>query len=338
MECNKCLLTSDIAEVNGDCEFCKTHDKLTSEANPFKLRRILEKVKRRKGFQVLLGVSGGVDSCYLIHWALNMGLRPLVVHFDNGYNNEIAEENIRKLTKDVTFMRVSLPQSEYDLLNEAFIYAGVPDADIPNDMAMTAIMMDIADKYGIKYIFNGHDFKSEGSTPLKWTYMDAKYIKSVYRWYTGIELVHFPHYTFKKQLKYALKGIKQIRPYYHMDITDSEKKEELREYGWEDYGVKHGENLYTEWVGYDYLPNNFGIDKRRVYLSAQIRSGLITKEQAKEELKKTHKVKKVYNEFAGVKRTHKDFETYNFKKYRFLLWVLANMKLVPYLFYKKYTK
>lgn len=332
-------MTDDIVEiVNGECEFCKIHDDL--ENKTFSNRPLIEKVKKQKGFQAIMGISGGADSCYLLYWAVKNGINPLVIHFDNGYNNPIAEHNMKVMIEalNVTFIRYSVPKKEYDDLNRAFIWAGVPEADIPNDMAMTAIMSDIADKYKIKYILNGHDFRSEGSTPIKWTYMDAKYIQSVYKAYMGSDIQNFPLYTFWKQIKYAMKGVKQIRPFYNMKLTDDHKKAELEKFGWKSYGPKHAENLYTEWVGYDYLPNNFGIDKRRVYLSARIRSGYITKEEAKELLKEKHEVSVVYDNFRGTHRTRAEFDTYDFKKYKLLLWVLAELKLVPWLFYKKYTK
>jgi hypothetical protein len=105
-------------------------------------------------------------------------------------------------------------KQEYDRLNDAFLWAGVPDADIPNDIAMTKLMYDTAYKYGIKYILNGHDFRTEGSTPKPWTYMDAKYIRSVYNKYSGLELHNYPLFTFKDQLFYALIGIKNVRPFH----------------------------------------------------------------------------------------------------------------------------
>lgn len=341
MECKKCLLTDDITTiVDGVCDFCRIHEQLEKDAKKYNFNKVFNKISKEKGYQCLIGISGGVDSSYLLHWAITNGLKPLVVHFDNGYNNPIAEENMEKMIMqlEATYIRYSTHQGEYDMLCSAFIHAGVPDADIPNDMAMNGIIMDLAKRYKIKYILNGHDFRSEGSTPLEWTYMDAKYIQSVYRWFTNKELEHFPLQTFKKQILSALRGVKQIRPYYYLNISDDNKKLLLKDlYGWKEYGPKHAENLYTEWVGYEYLPKYFGIDKRRIFLSAQIRSGLITKTGAKEVLKQEYKPIMTFNTFKGKKRDRNHFETYNFKRYKAILWVLAKLKLVPWLFYKKYT-
>ena len=283
-----------------------------------------------------MGISGGIDSSYLLVWAVKMGLRPLVVHFDNGYNTAEAEMNMSSIVKElgVTLIRYSLPQREYADLNWAFQKAKVTDADIPNDMAMSAIMMDLADKYKIKYVLNGHDFRNEGSCPLKWTYMDAKYLNSVYREYMGKDLEHFPLLTFKRQLKYALKGIKQLRPYNYTPIQDSDKLEVLKKYGFMEYGGKHGENFYTKEIGTVYLPEMFGIDKSILYLSAQVRTGWLSKEQARKMYVKPWKGAYVES---GEVRSYKDFDHYNFKRFKPLLWLLAKMKLIPYQFYKKYT-
>ena len=341
MECKRCLLTDEITNIkDGVCDFCRIHDKLEKESKSYNFWRMFNKMSKQKDFQVLIGISGGVDSSYLLHWAVTNGLKPLAVHFDNRYNNPIAERNMERMVDDlgVTLIRYSVHQPEYEKLCEAFIYAGVPEADIPNDMAMSAIIMDLAKRFKIKYILNGHDFRSEGSTPLQWTYMDAKYIQSVYKWFTGEEIRHFPLQTFKKQILSALRGVKQIRPYYYLNISDERKKFLLKDlYGWEEYGPKHAENLYTEWVGYEYLPKYFGIDKRIIYLSAQVRSGILDKKEAKRQLKEKYTPRMTFNTFKGKKRTRKDFETYNFKKYKLLLWFLAKLKLVPWLFYKKYT-
>ncbi len=338
MECDRCLLTDDIAEiVDGTCEYCKMNDHLERDCfyHTQKFFRLIEKIKKRKGFQVLMGISGGIDSSYLLVWAVKMGLRPLVVHFDNGYNTPEAEANMARIVKElgVTLIRYSLPQEEYSELNYAFQKAKVTDADIPNDMAMSAIMMDLADKYKIKYVLNGHDFRNEGSCPLRWTYMDAKYLNSVYRWYTGKDLEHFPLLTFKKQLIYALKGIKQLRPYNYNPITDEGKLEVLKEYGFLEYGAKHAENSYTKEMAYEYLPKMFGINKSILYLSARVRTGWLSKEEARKMYKKPGK-----GEYSDCMCTYKDFDHYNFKRFKPLLRLLAKLKLIPYQFYKKYTR
>lgn len=346
-ECPRCLFTSDFAKIGADqCEYCDIHDTLEKQANPDDFQKQLAKVQKAKGkYNCIIGISGGKDSSAMLYAAVKWWkLRPLVIHFDNHWNTQIAKDNMTKLIRalNVDSIFYTVNKREYDTLNDAFLYAGVPDADIPNDIAMTKLMYDTADKYGIKYILNGHDFREEGSTPRGWTYMDAEYIRSVYRWYTQKELTNYPLFTFKDQIIYSLKGIKQIRPFHYMTDRTVLEAEMISFCDWRSYGGKHSENVYTEFVGAYLLPNKFKIDKRIVYLSAQVRSGMISKELAR--IHFNHKPVVDLAKFKGIdlslitneKRTHKDFKTYNFKKLRPFIWIMAKMKIVPYTFYKKY--
>lgn len=353
-ECSRCLFTEDIAKImpDGECEYCKLHDKLEKQSKPEGLAPILTKIANSKGkYNCLIGISGGLDSSTLLYAAVKKWhLKPLVIHFDNHWNNAIATENMANLVKslNVDSITYTINKKEFDLLNEAFLAAGVPDADIPNDIAMTKLMYETADKYKIKYILNGHDFRTEGSTPAKWTYMDAKYIQSVYGAYTGKTLTNYPLFTFTDQIIYGLKGIKQVRPFHFGFDRESIEYEMIEETGWKSYGGKHCENIYTEFVGAYLLPNKFNIDKRVVYLSAQVRSGALTRKEAIEKMKvkplfDLEKLGSYQEKIVGLyitakKQSRTIFGRYNFKKYKFLIWLLAKIKVVPYTFYVKYAK
>lgn len=350
--CKRCLFDSDITEIGeAQCSYCDLHDQLEAQSNPDDLIPALDKIRKHKGqYNCIIGISGGSDSSTLLYAAVRYwGLRPLVIHFNNGWNNSTATQNMKRLVDklSVNYIEYSVDKKEYDKLNKAFLLAGVPDADIPNDIAMTKLMYETADKYGIKWILNGHDFRTEGSTPAKWTYMDAKYIQSVYYTHAGSELKNYPLFTFWDQIKYALKGIKQVRPFHFGFDRVTIENEMIQETGWESYGAKHCENIYTEFVGAHLLPIKFKIDKRRVYLSARIRSGTITKAKALVELGNVTKfdLDKLGNskreivdaaEFSEV-RDRKEFGHYNFKRWKPLIWLLAKMKVVPHTFYKKYA-
>lgn len=353
MECKRCLFDNSIAQVHndGECEYCKLHDQLESQSNKADFFPMLRKIRKFKGqYNCLIGISGGIDSSTMLYAAVkHWGLKPLVIHFDNGWNNEAATYNMNKLVEKlgVNSITYKVDAKEYSDLNTSFLTAGLPDADIPNDIAMTKLMYDTADKYGIKYILNGHDFRTEGSTPKGWTYMDAKYIRSVYRWYTKRELKNYPLFTFKDQLIYALKGIKQVRPFHYNAFDREAVEREMKSFiNFKEYGGKHCENVYTEFVGAHLLPKEFGIDKRIVYLSALVRSGKITKGYAKTLFSVPPKfdTKKMGHEADTILHTVKhrcklkreDFDRYNFKRYRPLIWVLAKLKVVPYTFFKKY--
>jgi hypothetical protein len=349
MECNRCLLTTDVTNiVDGECDFCRLHDELEKQTED-EFYTILNKIKRNNE-RVLIGISGGMDSSYLLWYTVTiLGIKPLVLHFDNGWNADFAEYNMNKLVRELKVDLVRVYKDEYyDRLCGALLKAGVKDVDIANDMYMADIMQQTAKRYGIKYVFNGHDFRNEGSTPLAWTYMDAKYIKSVYKWAYGTELKTKHIQTLWKQMR---SGVKQIRVFHFLDIPEEERVNTMIKYGLVDYELKHGENDYTKFMGYYILPEYWGVDKRIVYLSAKVRSGYVTKEKAKEMLKAPTAE---YNAgdwiFDAVKNTtgfdvwqykskhtYKDFDHYNFKRFKWVLKILTKLKLFPVTFYKKYA-
>lgn len=352
MECRRCLFTdSETVIINGECDFCRMHDKQSLLESDY-VTNLADKLRKKNGYQVVIGISGGLDSSYLLWYTVNvLGLRPLVIHFNNRWDSSIAIHNMNLLVNKLGVdFQIYTSDDEYDKLCGAFLRSGVKDLDIPNDIYMTELIRRIQVKYGIKYGFNGHDFRTEGSTPLGWTYMDAKYVRSVYKTYTGKKLKTFLNYTFWNQITSALMGLHQVRIFHYITVSDEEKRNTMKQFGWKDYGAKHGENIYTKFIGYYVLPRRWGIDKRKVYLSAQIRSGKITKEEAKEMLRGSVNVNtldfqsieartgvRIIDALYAKKQTYKDFDHYNFKRWKFLLWVMYKLGLTSYNFYKKYT-
>lgn len=358
-QCRTCLFTSEIAKIHsdGECEYCKLQEQLRDQARPDQWDGVLREIKRKgegNQYDCLIGISGGEDSSVLLYLAVNVWkLHPLVIHFNNRWNRQEADNNIRVLTKKlrVNFIEYFVDDMEYTGLCYAFLRAGVQDADIPNDIAMAKLMYTTAKDYGIKYILNGHDFAREGSSPAAWSYMDAKYVQSIYREHGIIsnKLYNYPLYTFWDQIVQGFIGIKQVRPYHYMPNLDrSGILKSLKYLGWQDYGGKHNENIYTAFVGNYLLPRKFGIDKRITYLSAQIREGYITKDFAREVLQTPAEfnlddlglskdaILEIVNRSPIKKRSK--YACYNFKRWKVLIWLLAKMKILPWTMYVKYAK
>jgi predicted nucleic acid-binding protein len=230
-------------------------------------------------------VSGGVDSSYLLHIANHYGLRPLAVNLDNGFNSEIAVQNIFKVT---TKLKIDLETYVVDYeemkdLLRAYMKAAVPWIDAPTDLAIKATMYKIANQEGIKYILRGNDFRSEGKQPKEWTYADAKQLLFIHKKFgSGIRLKTYPLLTLPKMIYSGLlKGIRDIRPYYFLDYQKQKAKQMLmEEYDWKDYGGHHHENLFTKFAMAYWLPEKFGIDKRKINLSAQVLSGALSRAEA----------------------------------------------------------
>lgn len=365
MECKRCYMNTSIADVeldeNGVCNFCKLHDSIEKDAKAYNWPAKLEKIRKQKGkYHCLLGISGGLDSSVLLYYTVKVwGLNPLVIHFDNHWNSSEANHNIEVMIRamNVDFIRYYVNYKEYNDLNLCFLLASVSDADIPNDMAMAELMLRTANKYKIKYIFNGHNYKTEGSSPLSWSYMDAKYLQSVYKVHNqGKELKSFPLLTFWRQLYYSLTGLKRENPLYHVDLDMQKEKERLmKDYGWKEYGGKHAENIYTEFIGSYYLPVKFGIDKRITYNSALVRSGKMPKTKIYYLPLPNYDVTKIdlICQRLGISRqylddvimkapwnTFEDYETYHkmFRRYKALFYILVRLHLLPRTFYIKYCR
>lgn len=354
-ECRTCLFTADVATIHDDgiCEYCKLQDQLRNqEREPW--GTVVTKIKKSgegKRYDCLIGISGGEDSSCMLYLAVKFWeLRPLVIHFNNRTNRPEADHNMKVLTEylNVNFIEYFLDKKEYEDMCDALLKAGVPDADITNDVCMSKLMHTAARENGIKYILNGHDFRNEGSSPKNWSLIDSTYLESVYNAMTGKQTKNYPMLTIWDQIIGGILGIKQVRPYHYSDHNRKEILKRLAEIGYQDYGGKHNENIYTAFVGNYLLPRKFKIDKRRTYLSAQIREGVITKEFAKEVLatpayfnlddlgeRRDHVLRLA--EYSPIK-PRSAYKMTDYKKYKLLFWLLMKLGVFPRTAYFKYCK
>ena len=255
--------------------------------------RLKEKMKsagKGKRYDCIIGISGGTDSSYLLYLAKEQGLRPLAVNLDNGWNSDIAVKNILKMTSalDIDLETYVINYEEIKDLIRCYMTAGLPWIDMPTDLAIKSALYRIAYKEKIKYILRGNDFRSEGSQPIEWTYGDGKQLKFLHDKFGRVPLKTFPNYTMTNLLFYGfIRRIKSIYPFYYLDYNKNEAQEFLKEkYGWEYYGGHHYENLFTRFVMSYWTFAKFGIDKRKITLSAQVLSGEICRGKAIEEIEK----------------------------------------------------
>ncbi|MCG8552805.1 MAG: N-acetyl sugar amidotransferase [Desulfobacterales bacterium] len=248
------------------------------------------KVKGRgRSYDCIVGVSGGVDSSYLLVLMKKYGLRPLAVNLDNGFNSKIAVQNLYKVTKalDIDLETYVIDYEEVTDLLYAYMRAGIPWIDSPTDGAIKAVMYKIALKENVKFIVRGNDFRSEGKQPKEWT-SGADVIHIHKKFGRGVCLKTYPKLSIPKII-YAgvFRRIRDIRPYYYLSYKKQDARKMLQEqFGWQDYGGHHHENLFTKFVMSYWLPRKFGIDKRRINLSAQVLSGAMTRDSALTQVEK----------------------------------------------------
>lgn len=269
-------------------------------SNPLPLAKRLELLvqevknagKGRK-YDCILGVSGGTDSTFLAWWAHKEGLRPLLVHMDNGWNSDLAVSNIERISSTFGWELHTyvINWEEFKHLQLAYLYAGVVDVEIPTDHAIVATVYKLAKKYNIKYVLSGFNLVTEGVMPKDWNFrkLDYENIRSIYKAYgKGPKLKTYPKLTFWKSIYYRLfVQIESIQPLNYMNYNKSEAQEIIkRDIGWKDYGGKHHESLFTKFYQVYILPRKFGIDKRKCHLAALICSGQLSREEAFEVLSK----------------------------------------------------
>ncbi len=368
--CTRCLYDESLPNItfdeNGVCNYCHIHDQLnheypTGEEGMKKLRAIADQIRkdgRGKQYDVVVGVSGGADSSYMIYLAKELGLRPLAVHFDNTWNSTVATENIHDVLKklDVDLWTYVVDNKEYDDIYRSFLKAGVPDTEAPTDIGLAAVLNMACEKFGVKYIFEGHSFRTEGVAPLGWIYMDGKYIQSVQKQYGTMPLKTYPNMLMPNFIKWtAVLGLKKIRPLYYIDYVKKDAMALLtREFGWEWYGGHHLENRFTAFWHTYYIPQRYGSDMRLLGYAALVRSGQITRDQGLEMLGQPRQfdpelfemVKKRLGfsdeEFEQLmkqeKRTYRDFKTYKktFERMRPFWWLMYKLNRVPKSFYLKF--
>ncbi len=302
--CKNCVMdTSDpeiVFDENGVCNYCrnyKARKKLFVPNTEEKSRHLQDMIsfckKKGKGkkYDCIIGISGGVDSTYVAYKVKELGLRPLAIHLDNGWDAELAVSNIHNVLKklDIELYTYVLDWEEFRSLQVAFLKASTPDSEIPTDHAIGALLKDFAAKEDVPLI-TGTNFSSESILPRVWSqgHMDWGYIKKVNSLFGSKKLKDFPHYSVYKRIYWnRIKGLSMFELLDYIDYEkENAKKFLIEKLGWRDYGGKHHESIYTKFFQAYILPVKFGFDKRRAHLTSLILGGQISRQQALEEIKK----------------------------------------------------
>lgn len=285
----------------GVCNHCHSYkERLASRVyapaeRDEKLKQIVGKMKAagaQKEYDCIIGVSGGVDSTYVAYLTKELGLRALAIHFDNGWNSELAVSNIEKVLNNlnIDLYTYVIDWDEFKDLQRSFLFASTPDGEIPTDHAINALLFREASKRGIKYIINGMNFATESVAVKGWAYghSDWKYISSIHRLFGKVKLRNYPHYSFLNLFFWTfIKRIKVISILNYIDYNKEQVMDLLQnKLGWVYYGGKHYESIYTRFYQGYILPEKFNIDKRRGHLSDLIFSGQLRREEALEEFAK----------------------------------------------------
>ncbi len=294
--CARCILDGSIPGIRFDeqsvCNYCRLHDSLErqyplGEEGERRINKLIVKIQSESGsspYDCLVGLSGGCDSTYALHEAVRRGLKVLAVNFDDGWGSAIAAENIKKVV-DKLGIGYRQVHAEGETMNDwyrACLKASIPEPDLPCDIGYLSALWNVAAEEDVRYIIVGNTFRAEGLLPLRWHYVDGKYFNEIIkrfarnrsaRGFNRCGLVSSAYYLF-------IKRIKMVQLLVHIGYDRSTASKLLQqEYGWQEPGAKHFDNLFQSLVSY-VTRNKFRHDWRKIRLSAQVRSGELSRGEA----------------------------------------------------------
>ncbi|MBQ2986537.1 MAG: N-acetyl sugar amidotransferase [Tyzzerella sp.] len=309
--CSCCVMdTSDediVFDEKGVCQRCNEYQQRIlrwwnyGKGHEQDLNKLIGDIKKSgegKKYDCILGLSGGLDSTYLLHLAVaEWGLRPFVFHVDAGWNLPVAERNIQRIC-DKLNIELHIEKLDFEDMRQmqlAFFQTGHAGLDAPQDHAFIAQVDMFSEKLGVKYILNGYNICTEIiANPASWNKgagptADKTYIKDVLKKHGGYKTKSFVYTTgfrHKFWLPYV-KGVKTVTPLNYVPFTKQKIIDTLMgEYGYEPYKQKHFEDLLTKFLEGWWLPKRFGYDIRKAQLSSLVVTGQMTRQEALEILSK----------------------------------------------------
>ena len=304
--CSRCILDTSDPDIyfdsEGICNHCHDTARLLAtlpqshQEEKVRLSSIATLIKQAKGnneYDSLLGISGGVDSSYVAYLAKKIGLSPLVVHFDNGWNSELAVNNINKLVDTLGFdlSTYVIDWEEFKDLQRSFLKASVVDIELLTDHAITAAMFHLAHKHKIKFVLSGNNYATESGMPGSWVWnkQDKINIIGIHKRFGTRKMKSFPTLGLWKWIMVSNLGLgfKFVPLLNNAMYKKNEAMKVIKsDLGWQYYGGKHYESIFTKFYQAYILPEKFGIDKRKVHLSSLIRNEEMSRDEALEELAK----------------------------------------------------
>lgn len=302
--CTRCVMDTSDPDItfdeNGHCNHCTRASEcleqktFTGAEGQKHLDEELAKIKEAaKGnrYDCIIGLSGGVDSSYLAYKCKDWGLRPLLFHVDGGWNTPQSERNVQALAEylNCPLERYTVPWEEMRDLQRAFLRSGVPNQDIPQDHLFFTVLFRMAKKHKLHYWLSGSNFVSESILPVAWGggAMDPWHLSQIHKKFGEHPLRRFPRLTLTEYYGFHLQlgrwRIYRLDPLNFISYDPYQARKELKEKcGWEDYGGKHNESVFTRFFQNYFLVRRFGYDKRRAHYSSLIVAGQLSRERALE--------------------------------------------------------
>ena len=298
--CTRCVMDTSDPQISfntqGHCNHCETALEMLDYFSRIRTNKsktisdIVNEIKLhpgKEGFHAIIGVSGGVDSSYLVHMLSKENIKLLAVHVDAGWNSIEAVRNINTMvsTLDIDLETIVIDWDEMKSLQVAYLKSGVINQDVPQDHAFFSSLYKLARKFDIKYVISGSNYATESILPQSWgqNAMDGRQLVNINRKHGFQKIKKYP-VTFLRDLYfhiYALRDYRVVAPLNFVDYSKDTAMELLKkEYNWKDYGGKHKESRFTDYFQEIYLPDRFSIQKKRAHLSSLVVNGEISRESA----------------------------------------------------------
>jgi N-acetyl sugar amidotransferase len=296
--CSRCILqTGDVDDISFDdhgvCNHCRSVDRQmarlpdTPSTRRHELSNLVSRIKQSgqgRRYNCIMGLSGGVDSSYLAFEAHRLGLRPLVVHFDNGWNSELAVANIESIVTrlELDLHTLVVDWEEFRDLQLAYFKASVIDIEVATDHAIYGTLYRMAVDHGVKFILSGNNVATEGILPAAWHFNKGDYINllSIHRQFGTRPLKTYPILDRRLKTQAKRSGVEVVTPLDLMEYKLFDAKETIsRELGWRDYGGKHHESVFTRFYQSSILPRKFGVNKRLAHLASLVTTGEMSRDE-----------------------------------------------------------
>lgn len=360
--CTHCIMdTSDphiVFDSKGRCDYCNNFDATirpnwhTDEVGAGQLKQLADSIRGSNSehdFDCIIGLSGGLDSSYAAYVTkVKMGLNPLLVHVDAGWNTDQAVSNIEKLVDGLGLELYTdvVNWEEVKDLQVAFLKSGIPDQDLVQDSAFFSSLYKFARQYKIKHIITGSNFSTECCRePEEWggyLGIDTWLINDIHRKFGKHKLDSFPLMDILKYklLYQKILGLKVHHPLNLVPYIKKEAEDELnRLYGWQRFQHKHHESRFTRFFEDYWLSRRFGYEKRRAHFSSLILTDQMTRDEALDRISRPEMdehflkqefeyvankldltIEELQEIFAAPKKTYKDY-----KNKRWLIGIGTNL-------------
>lgn len=319
--CKRCVMNdaSDNTikfDKDGYCDYCtralseiNTTSYFPNEEGKRKLDIMLEEVKKKnadRSYDCVMGISGGLDSSYLAYLGKMWDLRILGVHIDDGFDTEISKSNIEKLCRacNIELRTISPDVEQFYDLELAYMKAGVPALDIPQDNILLGFLYDTIKKEKLEYFLSGSNFALECILQRDnlFNSMDLTNIKDIHKRFGSkpIDKLKFMS-SYKKYIMDKAGMVKVLKPLNYIDYNRERAFKELADFcGFQYYGSKHLENILTAFIQLKWFPEKFNVDKRASHLSSMIVSGQMTRDEAMRELNQPICSEALMNEYIKI--------------------------------------